>query len=1447
MWGVLLTLYVAVAALNYSVVQSYLGAAAGRMFSSQWGGTVRIGSLHAMPWDHLMADNVLMVAPDGDTILDVKHLRVHFRRFPYSKMHLELDRVSLRDGYYHLAITHVPETDIYLTNLEHIISYYQSDDASSIASGPFTVDVHHLNVSHLRYRQDLPDEGIAHWPEGVDIAHMDFRDINVRAKDIHVVNDDVSVRLVKFSTTERSGMRVDHVEGNVHVSPHDITVHDFELRTPQSTVLADVEITWDGWGGHEYLADVQHDIQLHHGTSVALADAAYWAPVLWGIDATFDAEGHVKGTIGDMHINDLSAHWGENSMLQLTGDVRGLPDIRQTVFDVDIERLRTTQNDVRALGMDKKAQPTAHYAVVDLPDMILKQVDYVDMSMRLHGGWQEAGTLNMLLESGMGNLHADMMVAPGPRGARFTADVGSSGLGLKLLRSDWLSHTGFDMSVSGRWDNFADLNTLYAEAEGELVGSVVRGRRLAPIEVAGGMRSGVTHVRISSTDSLALFDAEAEARLLDSVKSGSLTLAAKQVCTEALGLTNERYGILSTRLTADCEGSTLDEMMAEVRMHDTRWGNLQMSRMALDLMASEGDKSLRMECDAMSATLKGHFDYQALPLMAMQTAHNILPQDIFPIDALYPHEAEMVAQSNLNFHVHWLDDGSVLEVVAPGLTVAQGSRLDGSFNASEGLKLVLRSDSLGTGDLLLGSVGMTGRQEGEIYRLALESQEVALGVVPLMQDAHLYLTSSNRFATAALDWNSDNHSTQGDLMLMLEDGHISVLKPDFTVGRVPWRLEADDLTLSNQDGLKLHGDGIGLHCDEQSLSASISLSGLPSDNMELRFHQFELQGLSDILLQDSPLAVKGRLDGRFTLFGLSEKPYFNANLTVDSCMLNQQSLGEIQLLSTWNAELNTINVTLNGDRLTADGWVELGREYPGLNFSVDFDRFDLAVLEPLLSDFSSRFEGLLHGSFDITGNTASPLIVGEALVENGALQVDLTGVTYFFNDSIQFTNNLITLRNFAIMDPLGNTATVDGAIGYNQLNDMRLDLQLQTDRLLVLDRSSGDEFYGTLLASANANVSGPIEALEVSVSARTAPGCTLTVPVDNQRQVKTQNYISFVSDETYDKPQQASANNEQNLRLELDLNITPDVQLNLPMDFSEVKVTVGATGTGDLHLSMAGSQEPQVIGSYEINSGTMKVGLISLIEKNFSLENGSSLNFQGSLPDARFDLSAVYSQRVNLSTLTGGVNGMDGTQKYLQVEDVINIAGTLREPTLGFDIRLPGADASVEEEVFAYIDRNSERDMLNQTMALLVSGHFYNANASTVNGGIATSSGIGALSSILTDMVSVVDIDVDYKAGNELTKDQVDVNISKDWGRWYLESTLGYGGESRELQSSDANTAVIDALLGYRINPLVHLFAYNRTNTNDYTRMDLPYKQGVGLKLTKDFDRWSDLFRKKQK
>ncbi len=1438
--GLLLTVYVAVALVNYSVVQSYLGTAVGHRLSSDWGGTVKIGALHAMPWDHLILNNVLLVHPDGDTILNVERLRLQFKRFPYEKNHLSFDHVYLRNGYYHLAISEDTINNRTVTNLQYIFDHYALDEPKELKNVVFTVDVGTLLLNHVHYKMDLPEIPEMTFDVGVSIAHMEFFDIVSRIRDIHVVNDDVTCRLMRMSTTERSGFEVDHIEGRVHVSPNDITVRDFKLRTPRTTVLAEVEMTYDGWEGMDaYEDNVRHDIELKEGTSVALADAAYWAPWLWGCDSQVEAVGYMKGTVNEMSTS-MSMHWGEQSGLLVAGTLHGITEPKTANVTIDIERLRTNLDDLQPLfvltGTNPKQLPLA------------QRVEYIDLEGRVSGGLESVSTINLNAVSGIGNLHADALLSPTPTGGVLVnAELGSNGLGLDLLNSDWLSHTGFNISLNGDCADLKKPRTLRANIEGQLLNSVVRGRRLRPVDLEGKLDKGVGELYVQSTDSVALFDLKAKFNIFDSVKSLLCALDVEHLDAEALQIMPEKYGTMHTHAVLQLAGRDLDAMQGELMMNGTAVGDLRVDRLTLTVDADDGDKTIQLQSDPVDATIGGCFGYADLPLMLRQMASEALPRDLFDIKPLTAEEADAIAHSSVDLHMHWKDDGRFIAGLNEGLMVARNTRLTGSYNSRERLKLALRSDSLRMGSVALNDVGFSGRTEHGDYLLRLEAQEVAMGSVELLRQADLLLNSNYSRTLLELDWGSPQSTSRGDVELQLNQRHVGVLKPDFAIGSNPWRLEIDSLMLINDGGFRLAGDGIAFRSAQQYVSARLNLMQEKNDCVELTFNNFDLSGVTGLLLQDSPMEVNGDIGGRFSLYGLGDIPYFNANLTIDSCVVNRQPLGTVLLRSNWNAELNNLNLQLSGEQLSADGWIELGRENGEMNFTVDFDRFELGLVAPLLSEFSNRFEGRLHGNFDITGTTKHPVIVGEALVEEGALQVDVTGVTYFFDDSLQFTNNLVTLRDFEVRDPQGNSAFVDGTINYDDLTDVKLDLALHTDNLLVLDRRQGEDFYGTVLASATGTVSGPLQALQVNVSARTTPGCALTVPVNEQRQVKAQNYITFTSDRPEPARREAQPRKEQTMNLELDLTITPDVQLSLPMDFSEVSVGVAASGSGDLHLSMAGSDEPQVLGNYEIISGTMKVGLISLIEKTFSLESGSSLNFQGSLPDARFDLSAVYSQRVNLSTLTGGLSEGGSTQKYIQVEDVISIAGTLQDPTIGFDIRLPGADASVEEEVFAYIDRNNERDMLNQAVSLLVTGHFYNANATTTaaaGGNIATSGGIGALSSLLTDMVSVVDIDVDYKIGNELTKDQLDVNISKDWGRWYLESTLGYGGESRELQAGDANSAVIDALVGYRLSPLVHLFAYNRTNTNDYTRMDLPYKQGVGLKLTKDFDHWGELFRK---
>lgn len=1441
-----LTVYVVVALVNYSVVQSFIGSVVGDYFSKEWGGTVKIGSLHAMPFDHLTLDNLLLVSPDGDTILDSERLSVRFKKFPYSDMHLSMDRVYLRNTYYHFE-----SYDNGGINLDFIINYYANAEADTVTTTvePFTVEVGSLVLNNVHYKMDLPDSGFVPPVHGVDIPHMEFLDIHARFKHVKVVNEDVTCRVVRMTTMERSGFKVNNISGDVHVGRYDITATNMEVETANSRILTDAKLSYPDWMP-DYVTMVNHEVTLKDGTTVAMSDVAYWAPVLWGVDAQIEAQGEADGPVNDLHTDGLRFSWGRDSKLDVAGRIKGLPLIDTATMTVDVERLSTTVEDVE--------QVLSGLPGFKFPEQ-LKQLEYIEMQARVNGGWQQTSTANIALASGIGDLRADATMTPTLNGNRFSVEANSDGLGLSMLGSEWLTHSGFTVSATGQIDKHVDWRRMSATIDGALTNTVVRGVKLESTSVVAKLERSKFEAEVISSDPNANMKLEAYANLADSLHRFKANVEIENLALSKFGLAEAKDDNpvnLHTRLSVRAVGNSLDELSGTVRANESQLGKLKINSIILNAQ-NAGLKHIVMTSDLLDATVSGDFAYADLPLMLRQLSQQVMPEIFNPMQPIDSATASSISERNLAFNLRWNDRHGQIKAIAPSLLIAPNTVIDGRYNGHEQLKVVMRSDSIRFGSVVMGNIGLSGHPDGDHYLLDIEAQNLDIGKMPLTENVNVKLNSNAEQAVAELIWGSDKTATHGDLQLRLRDNIIEVLKPDFYVGDDLWQLGIGQMSLINEEGgVKIESENISIENSVQKISGRLQLRGLDNDCVELRFNRFHLDNLCDILLQNSNLHVGGDINGRFSMFGLNQTPYFNANLTIDSCTVNNQHMGNVNVRSNWNAELNIINLQLASEQLHANGWLGLDEKNPDVNFNVDFNQFELALVAPLLSSFTSRFEGRLHGNFDISGTIDRPLILGEAYVEEGALKVDVTNVTYTFDDSIRFNNNQITLKNFEIKDPNGNIATVNGKIHYNDLKNVGLNLQMQTDNLLVLNQKTGEEFYGTLLAGAEGSVTGNLDDLKIAVRARTNPGSTLTVPVNDQRQVKSQNYITFVGDQPVDNESIVNQQKKSsNFNLELDLAITPDVQLNLPMDFSEVGANVGASGRGDLHLSMTGNETPKVLGNYEITSGTMKLTLVSVLEKSFSIEPGSSLNFQGNLPDARFDLNAVYSQRVNLSTLTGSLSTVDNTQKYLQVENVISISGTMQNPTIKFDIRLPNADQSVEEEVFAYIDRNSERDMLNQTMSLLLMGSFYNASGNSAgNGNLlnnSLSSGYSMVASsvgnFVGEMVQFVDVNVDYKAATDLTNEQIDLNISKDWGRWYLESTLGYGGESRELESSVANGTVIDALIGYRLSPLVHLFVYNRTNTNDYTRIDLPYKQGAGIKLTKDFNRWSDLFKRKGK
>ena len=116
---------------------------------------------------------------------------------------------------------------------------------------------------------------------------------------------------------------------------------------------------------------------------------------------------------------------------------------------------------------------------------------------------------------------------------------------------------------------------------------------------------------------------------------------------------------------------------------------------------------------------------------------------------------------------------------------------------------------------------------------------------------------------------------------------------------------------------------------------------------------------------------------------------------------------------------------------------------------------------------------------------------------------------------------------------------------------------------------------------------------------------------------------------------------------------------------------------------------------------------MNLLSRELKIENGSSLNWTGDPANAAINIDGIYEKRVSLSSLTGQKDALDNiSHKSVNVESIISLTGNLSSPKIGFDFRLPNVDQSTEEEVYALIDRSNEREMINQTVSLLLTGEF---------------------------------------------------------------------------------------------------------------------------------------------
>jgi hypothetical protein len=321
--------------------------------------------------------------------------------------------------------------------------------------------------------------------------------------------------------------------------------------------------------------------------------------------------------------------------------------------------------------------------------------------------------------------------------------------------------------------------------------------------------------------------------------------------------------------------------------------------------------------------------------------------------------------------------------------------------------------------------------------------------------------------------------------------------------------------------------------------------------------------------------------------------------------------------------------------------------------------------------------------------------------------------------------------------------------------------------------------------------------------------------------------------------------------LKMYLEVTPDAEIQIIFDSKVGDVMKGHGSSPQLNVTLNKKGEFGIIGEYLIVDGDYTFTLGNILNKTFSVENGGKIMFYGDLKNAEIDLKANYlNLKTSLSTILGEE---EKYTKNIRVEPQLHLSGKLFNPVVGFDIYLPDADEPTRTYLRNAI--STEEELTRQVFALLLINKFISVGAAPVS----TSTGTSAMAATTFEMVSNqisnwlskisndVNIGLNIRTGsNAFTPEEAQVAVSTQIlnNKVVFNGNFDVKGAGSTMNNTNQLTGVFDAEI--KLTEKLKFKVFNRFNDASNTGLS-PYTQGVGIFYNQDFNRFSDLFRKKQK
>ena len=842
------------------------------------------------------------------------------------------------------------------------------------------------------------------------------------------------------------------------------------------------------------------------------------------------------------------------------------------------------------------------------------------------------------------------------------------------------------------------------------------------------------------------------------------------------------------------------------------------------------------------------------------------------VAALYEEEAKPWDGTSYRIALNFHDSRDLLSFLAPGAYIADSTAL--RLRVTEGGRLTGRitSPRLAFKDKYLRNMSLDLDNGDDALNCTVTGSELSLSRSLILRNDALMLYANDNNVGLGFNFNNMNDpEDRGELYLTGDLSGSSPKKPVLDARSLTsniylkgqqWRF--DPAAYHYSEG-SVEVNGLNISNGEQNFAIDGGVSQDKPDTLMVSINNVDLGLVNTLSLED--LGISGIAYGRAMVTSpVKDKLGLMVNVSTDSTTIAGRPAGTVTFGGSWDLENGLLDYAL---RNSIDGNTSMdARGYyipkdKSLGLFAGLEGFDLGYAAPFLKSVFSDIGGKLTGQVSADGPLSSLELEGDDLkIEDGLLKVAFTQVPYYLNGGLHVNSRGVFFDDIAIKDRSDGSGTITGGISYDHFKNIRMDTRIRLNNMEVVDlrESDGEAFYGNVFGTGRVNITGPFSSLLLDVNATTVKGGHFHIPLNGSTAMGGSDLLIFKEPvrEVYMDPYELMMNRlvetrkeESDLAVRVRVNATPQVEAHLEVDKATGNVFIGR-GAGTIALEVRPSKDVFTInGDYTLNSDHYHFNGMGITSKDFTVDDGSSIKFNGDIMDSDLSIGAKYALRTSLSNLIADTTSVSSRRNVICG---VNISDKIRNPKLDFSIDIPDLDPMTKSRVESALSTDDK--VQKQFIALLVTNNFIPDEQSGIvnNSNLLTSNVADLMANQLNNILQKLDIPLDLglnyaESGSGRSIFDVALSTQLFNNRVSVNGSVG----NRQYMSSGSGDVVGDLDIEVKMDKSgqvrLNLFSHSADEYTNY--LDNLQRNGVGVAYQKEFDSLKlflrDLFTPKSK